>query len=100
MSIVVTTFWNWKSEVTEKKKNDLMKRGLELAKKYRYKQLVLYASASAGSKYRCVNIAEYPNYTFLDKFQDVPELKSWLSECLVNIKDIYRMIFRTITLDK
>jgi len=96
MSIVVATFWNWKPEVTEEKRNNLMKRGLELAEKYGFKQLVLYASASAGSKYGYVNIAEYPNYAFLDKIQEIPELKNWLAECLVNIKDVYRMILRTI----
>ena len=96
MSIVVATFWNWKPEVTEEKRNNLMKRGLELAEKYGFKQLVLYASASAGSKYRYVNVAEYPNYAFLDKFQEIPELRDWLSECVVNIKDVYRMILRTI----
>lgn len=96
MSIVVATFWNWKPEVTEKKRNTLMKRGLELAEKYGFKQLVLYASASAGSKYGYVNVAEYPNYAFLDKFQEIPELKKWLTECIVNIKDVYRMILRTI----
>ena len=96
MSIVVATFWNWKPEVTEEKRNNLMKRGLELAEKYDFKQLVLYASASAGTKYGYVNIAEYPNYAFLDKFQEIPELKNWLAECLVNIKDVYRMILRTI----
>ena len=98
MAILVATFWNWKPEVTEEKRTDLMKRGLELAEKYDFKQLVLYASASAGTKYGYVNIAEYPNYAFLDKFEEIPELNNWLSECVANIKDVYRMILRPVSI--
>ena len=96
MAILVATFWNWKPEVTEEKRNNLMKRGLELAEKHGFKQIVLYASAPVGSKYRYVNIAEYPNYAFLDKFVEIPELNNWLSECVANITDVYRMILRTV----
>ena len=96
MAIVVATFWNWKPEVTEEKGKNLMKRGRELAEKYGFKQIVLYALASAGSRYRYVNMAEYPNYAFIDKFEEIPELKNWLSECVENIKDVYRMILRTV----
>ena len=96
MAIIAVTFFNWKSEVNEEKKKSLMKRGLELAEKYGFKQVALYASASTGSQYKHVNIAEYPNYAFIDKFMEIPELKNWLSECMANIKDVYRMILRTI----
>ena len=96
MAILVATFWNWKPEVTEEKKNNLMKRGRELAEKYDFKQIVLYASAPVGSNYRYVNIAEYPNYAFLDKVYEIPELYNWVSKCVGNIKDLYRMILRTI----
>jgi hypothetical protein len=96
MAIIVATFWNWKPKVNKEKRENLMKRGQELAEKYDFKQLVLYASTAAGSKYNYVNIAEYPNYAFLDKVMETPELNNWLSECLANIKDVYRMMFRTI----
>ena len=96
MEIFVATFWNWKPEVTEEKKNNLMKRGRELAEKHDFIQIVLYASAPVGSKYRYVNIAEYPNYAFIDRVEEIPELYDWVSECVANIKDLYRMILRTI----
>ena len=96
MVILAATFWNWKPEVTEEKRNNLMKRGQELAEKYDFKQIVLYASAPVGSKYGYVNIAEYPNYAFLDKVDEIQELHNWVSECVANIKDLYRMILRTI----
>lgn len=98
MAIVVATFWNWRPAVAEEHGINLMKRGQELAEKYGYKRLVLYASAPVGSQYRYVNIAEYPNYAFIDKFTEIPELKNWISECLSNIKDVYRMIFSTISI--
>ena len=92
MTILVATFWNWKPEVNEEKKKNLMKMGPELAEKHGFKQLVLYASAPVGSKYGYVNIAEYPNYAFLDKVEEIPELNNWISECVANINDLYRMI--------
>ena len=98
MTILVATFWNWNPEVTEKKKNDLMKRGGELAEKYDFKQIVLYAACPVGSKYRYVNIAEYPNYAFIDKVEEIPELNNWISECVANIKDLYRMILRPLSI--
>ena len=97
MAILVATFFNWKPEVTEEQRNNLLKRGLELAEKHDFiKVIVPYAFGVAGSKYRYVYIVEYPNYAAIDKFLEIPELNKHWEELRANWKDMYQMILRTI----
>ena len=55
MAILVATFWNWKPEVTEEQRNNLLKRGLQLFDKHDFVKLIVpYAFAPFGSNYRYV----------------------------------------------
>ena len=97
MVILVATFWNWKSEVTEEQRNDLLKRGVALFDKHDFvKLLVPYALAPFGSNYRHVTIFEYPNYAAIDKVLEIPELFEHVSEFRASCKGLYQMVLRIL----
>lgn len=96
MALLVATFFKWKSEVTEEKRNNLIKRGQELFEKSDFVKPVSYASVLSGSKYRYVSTVEYPNYSAIDKLMESPELVKHVSEFFANCEEFYQMMFRTL----